>query len=161
MSQHEHVYRVRVTWTGNRGAGTRSYREYGREHTIAAPGKPDILGSSDPAFRGDPQRWNPEELLLASASACHKLWYLHLCADAGIVVVAYVDEAVATLRERPEPGAFTSIVLRPRVTLAAGADAALAARLHHTAHARCFTANSVSFPIACEPEIVVGDPSEG
>jgi organic hydroperoxide reductase OsmC/OhrA len=155
MSDRTHTYRVRVEWTGNRGVGTRGYRDYGRDHTIAVAGKPDIPGSSDPAFRGDADRWNPEELLVASASACHKLWYLHLCADAGIVVTAYADDAVGTMRETPEPGAFTSIVLRPRVVIAAGGDAALAVRLHETAHARCFTANSVNFPITCEPDVSV------
>ena len=157
MSEHEHTYRVRVAWTGNRGVGTRSYREYGREHTVAAAGKPDILGSSDPAFRGNADRWNPEELLVASASACHQLWYLHLCADAGIVVTAYADEAVGTMREGGGRGSFSGIVLRPRVDIAAGGDAAQARRLHDTAHERCYTANSVNFPITCEPEIrVVG-----
>lgn len=154
MSEHEHTYRVRVTWTGNRGVGTRGYREYGREHVIAVPGKPDIPGSSDPAFRGNAERWSPEDLLVASASACHKLWYLHLCADAGIVVVAYEDDAVGTMRDGPDRGAFTGIVLRPRVTIAAG-DPALAVRLHATAHERCYTANSVNFPITCEPAIAV------
>jgi organic hydroperoxide reductase OsmC/OhrA len=154
MSEHEHTYRVRVTWIGNRGAGTRSYREYGREHAIAAPGKPDIPGSSDPAFRGDAARWSPEDLLVAAASACHKLWYLHLCADAGIVVTAYEDDATGTMQEGPERGAFTGILLRPRVTLASG-DPAVAVRLHQTAHRRCYIANSVTFPIACEPTISV------
>jgi organic hydroperoxide reductase OsmC/OhrA len=155
MGDRLHTYRVRVTWTGNRGAGTHGYREYGRDHTIAAPGKPDIAGSADPAFRGDRDRWNPEELLVASASACHKLWYLHLCADAGIVVTAYEDDAVGTMHDDPARGAFTGIVLRPRVTIAPGSDPARARALHETAHARCYVANSVSFPISCEPDIVV------
>jgi organic hydroperoxide reductase OsmC/OhrA len=154
MTDREHSYRVRVQWTGNRGVGTRGYREYGRGHTIVAAGKPAIAGSSDPAFRGDADRWNPEELLVASASACHQLWYLHLCADAGVVVMEYVDEAVGTMREGPPRGAFTGIVLRPRVAIAAGGDLALARRLHETAHERCYTANSVNFPITCEPEVV-------
>ena len=154
MSGHEHTYRVRVTWTGNRGVGTRSYREYGREHAIAAAGKPDILGSSDPAFRGNPERWSPEDLLVASVSACHKLWYLHLCADAGIVVAAYEDDAVGTMREGPEGGSFSGIVLRPRVTIGAG-DPELAVRLHEVAHHRCYIANSVTFAITCEPALMV------
>ena len=154
MKPHEHSYRVRVTWTGNRGVGTRGYREYGRDHTIAAAGKPDIPGSSDVAFRGDRDRWNPEELFVASASACHKLWYLHLCADAGVEVTAYEDDAVGAMHESPDGGAFTGIVLRPRVTIAPGSDAAVARALHATAHARCYVANSVNFAIRCEPEVV-------
>jgi len=143
-----HHYRLAVEWTGNRGTGTSGYRDYERSHVIRADGKPDIAGSSDPAFRGDAARWNPEELLLASASACHKLWYLHLCADAGIVVTAYVDHAEATLNG----DRFERIVLRPHVTISAG-DRELAARLHHQAHEECYIAKSVNFPIDCEPSI--------
>ena len=143
-----HHYRLTVEWTGNRGTGTSGYRDYERSHVISAAGKPDIAGSSDPAFRGDAARWNPEELLLASASACHKLWYLHLCADAGIVVTAYVDHAEATMNG----DRFERIVLRPRVTISAG-DRELAARLHHQAHEECYIAKSVNFAIDCEPSI--------
>ena len=153
MSRHEHTYRVSVQWTGNRGTGTSGYREYGRDHVIRTQGKPDIPGSADPAFRGDAARWNPEDLLVASASACHKLWYLHLCADAGIHVLAYEDEAQGTMVDEPGSGRFTEIVLHPRVTIRAQDDAALAGRLHHDAHAQCYIANSVNFPIRCEAVI--------
>ena len=154
MAQHEHTYNVRIEWTGNRGSGTSGYRDYGREHTIGAGGgKADIAGSSDAAFRGNAERWNPEELLVASASACHKLWYLHLCAEAGIAVMAYVDNAEGTMIDSPEQGRFTRIVLHPHVMIRAGDDSALAARLHHDAHARCYIANSVNFPIECEPVV--------
>jgi organic hydroperoxide reductase OsmC/OhrA len=157
MSDQAHTYRVQVEWTGNRGVGTRAYREYGREHAIRAGGKPEIPGSSDPRFRGNPERWNPEELLVAAASACHKLWYLHLCADAGIVVTAYVDDAVGTIGDAAAGGGFAGIVLRPRVTLAPGGDVALATRLHASAHAQCNIANSVRCPISCEPVIALAD----
>lgn len=156
MAHTEHKYTVTVQWTGNRGTGTSGYRDYDRDHTIEAVGKPAIAGSSDPAFRGDRTRWNPEELLVASVSACHKLWYLHLCADAGIAVLAYVDEAQGTMIDGGhEPGRFSEVVLRPRVTIRAGDDAGLAARLHHAAHEKCYVANSVKFPIRCEPVIEV------
>ncbi|MYM26333.1 OsmC family peroxiredoxin [Duganella sp. FT135W] len=143
-----HHYKLAVEWTGNRGTGTSGYRDYDRSHVISAAGKPAIPGSSDPAFRGDAARWNPEELLLASASACHKLWYLHLCADAGIIVTAYVDEAEGTMNG----DRFERVVLRPRVTISAG-DRELALRLHHKAHEECYIAKSVNFPIDCEPSI--------
>jgi organic hydroperoxide reductase OsmC/OhrA len=149
----EHRYKLTVEWTGNQGGGTSGYRDYKRDHTISADGKPDIAGSSDPAFRGDAARWNPEDLLVASASACHKLWYLHLCADAGIAVTAYVDDAEGTMLDSPEQGRFTQIVLRPHVTIRAGANLPLAERLHHAAHEKCYIANSVNFPILCEPVI--------
>jgi len=154
MSGRSHRYRVTVTWTGNRGDGTASFRGYGRDHAITAQGKPPIAGSSDPAFRGDPARWNPEELLVASLSACHKLWYLGLCAQAGVVVTAYEDEVEGEMAEEAGgAGQFTAVTLRPRVTIAAGSDAALALALHHKAHAMCFIARSVNFPVGCEPTV--------
>ncbi|HRK24941.1 MAG TPA: OsmC family protein [Beijerinckiaceae bacterium] len=146
-----HHYRVTVTWAGNRGAGTQHYRAYGRDHLLAAAGKPDIAGSADPAFLGDPARWNPEELLVGALSACHKLWYLHLCASHGISVTAYADEAEGSMIEDSDRGGwFTGVILRPLVTLRAGDDAALALSLHEAAHAKCFIANSVNFPVLVE-----------
>ena len=107
-----------------------------------------------PLRGGDPARWNPEDLLLASISACHKLWYLGLCAEAGISVLSYRDGAEATMAEdRGGAGRFVSATLRPRITIKAGGDIAQAIRLHHDAHRYCFIANSVNFPITCEPTI--------
>jgi organic hydroperoxide reductase OsmC/OhrA len=152
----QHHYRVAVTWRGNMGAGTASPRAYSRAHEIGAPGKPAIAGSSDPSFRGDPARWNPEELLLASLSACHQLWYLGLCADAGIVVAAYEDHAEGVMAEQADgAGQFTKVILRPRVTLAAGGDMDAAMALHRAAHAMCFIARSVNFPVEHRPEMIV------
>jgi organic hydroperoxide reductase OsmC/OhrA len=146
-----HSYSVTVTWTGNTGSGTSGYREYKRSHEISAAGKSAIAGSSDPAFRGDGTRWNPEELLVASLSTCHQLWYLHLCADAGIVIEAYVDEANGVMEESDDGGGqFVEVILRPKVRLAPGSDQAKAHALHHEAHAKCFIARSMNFPVRCE-----------
>ncbi|MDZ3836072.1 MAG: OsmC family protein [Rhodospirillales bacterium] len=148
----EHRYQTALRWTGNRGQGTGSYRAYGREHTIEVAGKAAIRGSSDPAFRGDPGCHNPEELLVAAASACHMLMYLHLCADAGIVVTAYEDAATGVMVEDADGGGrFRAILLTPRITLAPGSDRERARALHAEAHHRCFVANSLSTPISCEP----------
>ena len=155
----EHRYVVAVEWTGNSGAGTAGYRAYARRHEITAPGtaKPAIPGSSDPAFRGDRARWNPEELLVASLAACHKLWYLHLCAEAGVVVTGYVDRAEGTMVEEADGGGrFTRVVLRPAVTVAPGSDVDRARALHDRAHALCFIARSVRFPVEHEPDVRVG-----
>ena len=155
MAGKEHRYAVHLEWTGNRGEGTASYKAYERAHELRVEGKPVIPGSSDPAFRGDPARWNPEELLVASLSACHKLWYLHLCATAGVVVTGYVDDAEGIMAEEANgSGRFVRVVLRPRVTLAAGSDRQKAEALHHDAHAMCFIARSVSFPVTHEPTTV-------
>ena len=146
-----HSYTVTVTWTGNTGTGTSGYREYQRSHEISASGKAAIAGSSDPAFRGDRTRWNPEELLVASLSTCHQLWYLHLCADAGIVVETYEDEAAGVMEESSDGGGqFVEVILRPKVSLAPGSDRAKAHALHHEAHAKCFIARSMNFPVRCE-----------
>lgn len=147
-----HHYAVTISWQGNTGTGTSAYADYARDYSVAAAGKATIAGSADPAFRGDPARWNPEELLLASVSACHQLWYLHLCADAGIRVLGYCDTAEATLQlERDGSGRFSGIVLRPEITLAEGSDEALADGLHGRAHDMCFIAGSVNCPIDVRP----------
>jgi organic hydroperoxide reductase OsmC/OhrA len=152
-----HTYRAIVRWTGDLGTGTSSYRAYSRAHAIEAPGKSAIAGSSDAVFRGDAAAWNPEELLVASLSACHQLWYLHLAAVNAIVVKAYVDAAEGTMSEEADgSGRFTRVVLRPRITIAPGGDVEKARALHRDAHEKCFVANSVNFPVECEPEIVVG-----
>jgi organic hydroperoxide reductase OsmC/OhrA len=143
-----HHYRTAISWSG----ATTSYAAYARDHVAGVSGKPDLPLSSDPAFRGDAGRYNPEELLVVSLSSCHMLWYLHLCAVAGIVVTAYADEAEGTMIEDTEGGRFERVTLRPRVTIAAG-DAGKAAELHHEAHRLCYIANSVNFPVACEPAI--------
>jgi organic hydroperoxide reductase OsmC/OhrA len=151
-----HRYRASVVWTGNLGAGTKNYRAYDRDYEIRCLGKHPILGSSDPAFRGNPGMHNPEELLVASVSACHMLWYLHLCAAAGLIVSAYEDAVEGCMREDADGGGrFTEMTLRPRVTLAPGGDAALAQRLHAGAHEKCFIANSVNFPIRVEPTVTL------
>ena len=149
-----HTYEMQVEWTGNDGVGTQSYKSYRRDHAIHAKDKPSIVGSSDPHFRGDPARYNPEELLVASLSSCHMLWYLHLCAMNQISVVGYEDSPVGTMEERADgSGEFVSAELKPRVQIAAG-DLAKAVALHHDAHRLCFIANSVKFPVSVTPEVV-------
>ncbi|ASW55084.1 OsmC family protein [Plantactinospora sp. KBS50] len=151
-----HHYQLTVTWTGARDAGTATYRSYGREHEVSAAGKPDIAGSSDPTFRGDPGRWNPEELLLAALAQCHMLAYLHLCAVNGVVVTGYVDRPGGTLTEAAGGGRFTEVVLRPEVTVAEAAMAGPADALHERAKEACFIANSVNFPVRHEPSVRTG-----
>lgn len=160
-----HRYDVSVRWTGNRGSGTSSYRSYSRDHEVTGKptaatdhgvAKPVIPGSSDPAFRGDPARWNPEELLVASLAQCHLLWYLHLATTAGVVVTDYVDIPFGVMVEDASgAGHFERVVLRPTVTVAEASmtDAALAA--HHRVGEYCFIARSVNFPVEHEPTVRV------
>ncbi len=150
-----HQYRTTTRWTGNAGLGTRDYKAYRRDHRVDAPGKQHpILCSSDPAFRGDPSFYNPEELLVASLSACHMLWMLHLCADAGIVVHDYEDSAEGSMMEDDDGfGWFDEVVLHPRMTIADESRIAETVELHERAHERCFIAASVNFTVRCEPYV--------
>jgi organic hydroperoxide reductase OsmC/OhrA len=157
MSGHRHEYDVTVTWTGNTGPGTSGYTAYARDHEVsAATGAPMIPGSSDPSFRGDPARWNPEQLLVTSLSQCHMLWYLHLASTAGVVVTAYEDHPHGVMVTNSSgAGQFEAVTLRPRVTITAASDPEVALRLHADVPALCFIARSVNFPVGHEPEIVV------
>ncbi|MEO8810476.1 MAG: OsmC family protein [Rhodanobacter sp.] len=151
----QHQYRVDVEWTGNRGSGTDSYRNYGREHVIRIDGKPELAGSADPTFHGDAARHNPEDMLVIALSACHMLSYLHMATVAGVVVTAYTDAAEGTMAIEADRGRFTEVVLHPVVTITAASDLAKADAAHETAHEACFIANSVNFPVRCEPRMVV------
>jgi organic hydroperoxide reductase OsmC/OhrA len=152
-----HKYDLTVTWTGAAGGGTDSYRSYDRAHEVTADGPPPLSGSADPHFRGDPSRWNPEQLLLAALSQCHMLSFLSLCSRSGIVVTAYTDHAHGTMAQTPDGGGhFTEVVLRPQVRVADPEMAAPAAELHEKAHQVCFIANSVNFPVRHEP-VVTGE----
>jgi organic hydroperoxide reductase OsmC/OhrA len=149
-----HRYDVRTIWSAGAAGAPASLDALSRTHRIEIAGKPVIVASSDPSFRGDPTLHNPEDLLVASLSSCHMLWYLVLCVARKIPVLAYEDSAYGIMAESPRPGRFVEAVLRPKVTIAKGADAALAAKLHERAHAECFVANSVNFPVRHEAEIV-------
>lgn len=156
MSARTHRYETEVRWTGRTEDEPWSYTTYSRAYTTRVTGKPDLPGSADPLFRGDPALHNPEDLFLAAISGCHMLSYLALCVRRGVEVLGYVDEAVGEMAlDADGSGRFTDVLLRPRVTITAAADPALAERLHETAHEQCFIANSCSVPIRCRPEIVV------
>ena len=154
--KREHHYRITTTWTGNLGTGTSDYSAYSRNHEITIAGKSAPLpGSSDAAFRGDPARYTPEELLVVSLSTCHMLWYLHLCADAGIIVTEYQDAASGEMSEHADgSGEFTRVILRPRVMITDRARSNDAMVLHARAHQLCFVARSVNFPVQHEPVVV-------
>lgn len=151
-----HEYSTTIQWQGNRGTGTSGYRDYGREVLLSAEGKPSIEGSADRTFHGNADRWNPEDMLVAALSQCHLLSYLHVAVLHGVVVTAYVDTAEGVMEQTADGGGhFTSVTLRPVVTVASAdmVEAALAA--HHEASEKCFIANSVNFPVHHEPRIEV------
>jgi organic hydroperoxide reductase OsmC/OhrA len=154
----DHRYGLTVTWTGNTGDGTTTYRGYRRTHTVSAEGPPELLGSADRTFHGDRERWNPEQLLLASLAQCHLLSYLHVCVEAGVVVTHYVDRATGSMRTEPDgSGRFTEVVLQPEVTVASGTMVEPATRAHRRANELCFIANSVNFPVRHAPVVRASD----
>jgi organic hydroperoxide reductase OsmC/OhrA len=157
-----HRYHATTKWIGNRGTGTSDYKSYDRNHDINMDGKDTLKCSSDPQFRGDRARHNPEELLVASISSCHMLWYLHLCAVNGIIVTDYTDEAEGKMEENKDgSGQFTDITLNPKVTVAEKSMIDKANKLHHDANKMCFIARSVKFPVYHKPEaLVAGDISK-
>lgn len=149
---HQHQYSLKIKWTGNKGTGTSSYKGYERSHIVSIENKPDLLCSSDASFRGDKTRYNPEELLVASVSGCHMLWYLHLCSEAGIVITDYIDNAKGTMNfTQTGGGYFTEVTLYPEVTLTDASMEEKANELHKEANRLCFIANSCNFPIHHQP----------
>lgn len=152
----KHEYAVTITWTGNLASGTSGYKHYSRDFALEAEGKAPIAGTADTSFHGTPGRWNPEEMLVAALSACHQLSYLHLCAVNGVVVTSYRDRAEGVMRfdSATSSGQFERVILRPEVVVTASSDESVARALHQQAHAICFIANSVNFPVSCEPVIV-------
>jgi organic hydroperoxide reductase OsmC/OhrA len=148
----EHHYALRLTWTGAKGGPTTDYESYSRSYRVDIEGKPPLEGSADPTFRGDPARHNPEDLLVAALAACHMLSYLHLCASAGIEVVAYEDQARGKVAIKDRRMRFVEVMLAPKVTIGAG-DLERARALHAQAHEDCFIANSVNFPVLNMPTV--------
>ncbi len=148
----EHKYKVQINWTGNNGSGTDHYKNFERSHHIKVDNKADILGSSDPAFRGDKTKHNPEELLLASISSCHMLWYLHLCSEAGVIVIDYIDNATAIMEETANgSGRFIEATLNPIVTVKENSMIDKANEIHKKANQFCFIANSLNFTVKHNP----------
>ena len=151
-----HNYNLTIKWTGNKGTGTSDYRAYERSHIIQIENKVDIAGSSDPSFRGDKTKHNPEELLLAALSTCHMLSYLHVCVMNGVIVVDYTDNATGKMVETPNGGGhFEEVMLNPVVTVKDSSMIEKANALHHKASELCFIANSVNFLVHHNPTCVV------
>ena len=150
--KNQHTYNLTIQWTGNTGKGTTDYRSYERSHLVSIPNKVDIECTSDPSFRGDDSKHNPEELFLASLSSCHMLWYLHLCAEAGIIVIDYTDQASGIMQEtKTNGGHFKEVTLKPIVIVSDESMIEKAIELHHEANQHCFIANSCNFPILHQP----------
>lgn len=156
MTRH-HKYTTSVAWTGNLGSGTMDYRSYERDFVVNSKDKPQLKGSSGTSFMGDKEAYSPEDLLVAAVSACHMLWYLHLCAEKGIVVLEYKDNAYGDMDEAEDgSGHFSKITLRPVVSISQDGNVAEANKLHGAAHKMCFIANSLKCTIDHQPQCTAG-----
>lgn len=152
----KHQFVTSVRWTGNRGSGTASYKAYDRTWDLETPGKAVVHCSNDPALGGDPAKHNPEDLLIAALSSCHMLWYLHLCAIAGVVVTRYEDAAQGEMvMHKDGSGEFVKVTLHPQIAVSAQSSLDKAQALHGEAHKFCFIARSVNFPVECEPVVTL------
>ena len=151
-----HDYSISIQWTGNRGESTPHYRAYGREYEVRVEGKPVLSMSSDPAFMGKHDHYNPEEMLVAALSGCHMLWFLHLASEQKVLVEAYADQATGTMAEQQDgSGRFLEVILKPMVTVRDESMLSLLDGIHHTAGSKCFIANSVNFPVVYQPGAIV------
>ena len=154
--ERKHHFKTTVVWTGNRGQGTIDAKAYDRHHTVKINEKPDILCSSDPAFSGDGTKHNPEDFLVSALSACHMLWYLHIAADAGVVVTNYEDNAEGEMLQLETGGGhFTEVTLKPIVTITDVSKIELANSLHKKAAEKCFIGNSCNFPVKHLPKAII------
>ncbi|MBA3523886.1 MAG: OsmC family protein [Geodermatophilaceae bacterium] len=146
-----HRYRSDLAWAGSTGVG---YRDYDRGHRLRTPpAELELALSSDPHFRGDPRRTNPEQLLLAAASSCQLLSFLALAARAGIDVTAYADHAEAEMPVVAAAMRITRVVLRPHIVVAAGTDLGRVRSLVDEAHGSCYVANTLNAEMVIEATI--------
>jgi organic hydroperoxide reductase OsmC/OhrA len=144
------VFTTHLDWSGSVKGAARDPATYSRdlEVSIASASLPMSAAAS---YRGDASRANPEQLFVASLSACQALTYLYVAAKRGIVVVAYTDDAEGHLALVDGRIRVARVNLRPRITLEAGTDEAQARELVEKAHHDCFIAASVSAQVRIEP----------
>lgn len=151
-------YTAIIEWQRRDGEAFDDNR-YSRAHRWTFDGGTTVPGSSSPQVvpvpYSDEKAVDPEEAFVASLSSCHMLWFLHQCADAGLVVERYLDEAEGTMGRNARGGlAMTVVILHPRVRFAGTSpDPTVFERLHRQAHEQCFIANSVHTDVRCEPVI--------
>ena len=144
----KHLFKAEVKWTSNQNQEDSTKRFYSKSHTVLIEGKPILNVSAAKAFKGDSEKYNPEDLLLSSLVSCHMMSYLYVCSQNGIEVLEYSDNAEATLEVSPDgSGRFVTITLNPEVKISNSSQIQLALGLHQKANQLCFIANSCNFPV--------------
>lgn len=150
---NQHSYTLDLKWNGNKNDDPRTYD---RSFILSANGKTEIMGSADSFSRGDAKRWNPEEMLLASLSSCHMLWYLYLCSTSKIIVTSYQDHPTGILNIDPNGiSRFIEATLNPQIVIADSTRHEEALSLQQQAHDKCYIVNSVNFEVKVKPQVIL------
>ncbi len=145
-----HTFAVNLRWRNTRAFDGELVREYSHEGFATIPGHAALVTSAAPDFGGDPNLWNPEELLMTAIAQCHLLSFLYIANRDGIDIVDYIDEVEGSMDFSGGTGAMHSVTLKPVVVTEA--DPAVIAAMHDEAKGMCVMRQSVNFPI-----IVAGD----
>jgi len=148
------IHRARTEW--QRNGMPFALDTYSRAHRIEFEPTVQLEGNAAkeniPPGAPHAQGADPEQLFVASLSACHMLWFVSLAATMKLVVDRYVDVAEGVLEKNSEGRmAMTRVTLRPAVEFAVPPSPAVLAQLHHKAHEKCFIANSVRTQVIIEP----------
>ena len=143
-----HLFKVALNWMKKDNISSSSTRIYTKSHHISIEGKPDLEVSAAKAFKGDPNLYNPEDLLLSSLTSCHMMSYLYCCMQYKIEVISYQDHSEATLQVNPDgSGKIVKVDLFPEIIISDSSQIELALSLHKKANELCFIANSCNFPV--------------
>ena len=140
-------YNAKTTWSSARCG------------MLSAVGKPSIVVGSPPEFKGEPDVWAPEELLVGSLNTCMMLTFLTLAQRQGLIPVGYESEAEGLLDNVEGQYHITEVMVRPRVTLKSETELELARKNMESVEAHCFIANSINARIMLTPEFVVAPPT--
>jgi organic hydroperoxide reductase OsmC/OhrA len=147
----KHLFKAVLNWTSNKKQEVVTSKYYSKSHQVKIEGKPILKVSAAKAFKGDPESYNPEDLLLSSLVSCHMMSYLYVCSQNGIEVLEYSDNAEATLEVNPDgSGRFVEVRLNPKVKISNPDHIELALELHFKANQLCFIANSCNFTVSHE-----------
>lgn len=142
-----HTYESALSWT----AGYADEHGHPSDHQIILPPETVLDVSADQAFKGDPRRANPEQLLLAAASSCQFLSFAYVAAQTNLRLAVYRDTASAVLDVGARPPRIVGIHLRPSIAFDENVSLSKLEELCDRAHQLCYVGNTLNCPIRVEP----------
>jgi len=146
------IFEGTLRWHGQPADLAFTYDTLNRSTTMSFAGGASIDASAPSVYKGDDSKPNPETLMLASLMQCHFLTFMAVASKSGATVLSYSDRASGRLAMKDGRIRYVEVTLHPKVALADPAHAAKLASFHEKAHANCFMANSVNFPVLVEAE---------